>query len=45
MLGVFQSDEQKVTLVVHVDDVLLVGTENSLRMAQKRWEEVYELKT
>ena len=43
MLGVFQFGQQQVTLVVHVDDILMVGTENSLRMAQKSLEEVHEL--
>ena len=43
MFGVFQSDEQKVKLVVHVDNILLVGTENSLRMVQKRLKEVHEM--
>ena len=44
MLGVFQLEGQKVTFVVHVDDTLMVGTKNSLRMVRKRLEEIYELK-
>ena len=44
MLGVFQLDQHKVTLVVHVDDILMVGTESSLHLVQTKLEEIYELK-
>ena len=44
MPGVFQLDQQNVTLVVDVHDTLMVGAESSLRMVQTKLEEIYELK-
>ena len=44
MPGAFQLDQHKVTSVVHVDDIIMVGTESSLRMVQTKLEEIYELK-
>ena len=34
--GVIQLDQHSVTLVVHLDDILMLGTESSRRMARRR---------
>ena len=42
MPGVFDLDQLNVTLVVHVDDIRTVSTENALRKVKKKLEEVYK---
>ena len=37
MPSVFKLGERNVTLLVHVDDIVMMGAENLLQMVQKRW--------
>ena len=44
MPGDVKLDEQNITLVVHVDDIVTVVTENSLKMKRERLKYIYELR-